>query len=117
MGLSHRSADISPVGTCRVCKRRHYNIGFQPSRSHPIKWFCDHCAQFMQEAAALTKKQFDIYETHSMQKGGEAAGAYLDSIGQTDLAELNQYQFLLFFTKFMGGYEDAMKTAFEEMAK
>jgi hypothetical protein len=71
----------------------------------------------MQEAASLTKKQFDIYETHAMQKGGEAAGAYLDSIGQTDLAELNQFQFVGFFAKFMGGYEDAMKTAFEEMAK
>lgn len=60
----------------------------------------------------MPKKQFDIYETQSLQAGGEAAGAYMDSIGQTDLAELNQEQFLLFFAKFMGGYEDSMRKVF-----
>lgn len=60
----------------------------------------------------MSKKQFDIYETESMLKGGEAAGQYLDSIGQTDLAALNQEQFLLFFAKFMGGYEDHMRKVF-----
>lgn len=63
----------------------------------------------------MTKKQFDIYETASLQAGGEAAGAYLDSIGITDLAELDQTQFLAFFAKFMVGYENSMKKVFEGM--
>jgi hypothetical protein len=65
----------------------------------------------------LSKKQFDIYETESLQAGGEVAGAFLDTIGQTDLAELNQEQFLHFFAKFMGGYEDNMKKTFEGMVQ
>jgi hypothetical protein len=60
-------------------------------------------------------KSFDIYETESLQKGGEAAGQYLDSIGTTDLAELDQAAFLCFFAKFLGGYEDNMKRVFGEM--
>lgn len=105
---------INPVGTCRVCKRRHDNIGFQQSRSHPLKWFCRDC--FSIEAATLSKKQFDIYETEALQAGGEAAGAYIDTLGHTDLAQLDQTTFLCFFAKFMGGYEDSMKKSFEGVA-
>jgi len=65
----------------------------------------------------LSKKQFDIYETAALQAGGEAAGAYLDSINTTDLAELDQAAFLCFFAKFMGGYEDKMKSVFEGMVE
>lgn len=108
---------INLVGACRICKRRHDNIGHQISRSHPTKWFCRDCSFFINEAAALTKKQFDIYETDSMMKGGQAAGQFLDTIGITDLAELNEQQFLHFFAKFLGGYEDAMKKSFEGMVE
>lgn len=63
----------------------------------------------------MTKKQFDIYETDSLQEGANAAGQYLDSINKTDLAELNPDQFKLFFAKFLGGYETAMRTAMERL--
>jgi hypothetical protein len=106
---------INPVGTCRICKRRHDNIGFQLSRSHPIKWYCRDCSSYLQ--VQVSKKQFDIYETASLQAGGEAAGAYLDTLGFTDLAELNPSTFLCFFAKFMGGYEDNMKKVFEELVE
>lgn len=106
---------LNLVGTCFICKRRHDNIGFQLSRSHPIKWFCRADSSYIQEATKLSRKQFDIYETDSLQEGGNAAGQYLDSIGQTDLAELNPMQFKLFFTKFLGAYEDAMRSAMERL--
>ena len=63
----------------------------------------------------MTKKQFDIYETESMLAGGQSAGQFLDTIGVTDLAELNETQFVHFFAKFLGGYEDAMKKTFQSM--
>src|SRR4051794_31971843 len=91
---------LNLVGTCFICKRRHDNIGFQLSRSHPIKWYCRADSEFVKEATQMTRKQFDIYETDSLQEGANAAGQYLDSIGQTDLATLTQDQFTLFFTKF-----------------
>jgi hypothetical protein len=105
---------INPVGTCRICKRRHDNIGFQLTRSRPIKWFCHDDSPYMSDAAAMTKKTFDIYETEAMQAGGASAGQYLDSINQTDLAQLDENQFLLFFAKFMGAYEDRMRKVFTE---
>lgn len=68
----------------------------------------------MQEVEQLSKKKFDIYETEALQAGGEAAGAYIDSLGHTDLARLDQATFLCFFAKFMSGYEDKMKKVFAE---
>lgn len=62
-------------------------------------------------------KSFDIYETAALMAGGQKAGEFLDTIGKTDLAELNQDQFVHFFAKFMGGYEDKMKKAFEEVGE
>jgi hypothetical protein len=70
----------------------------------------------MKEWVGMTKKSFDIYETAALADGGTAAGQYLDSINQTDLAELDQNQFTLFFAKFLGGYEDSMKKAMEALA-
>lgn len=65
----------------------------------------------------MPKKQFDIYETDSILKGGQKAGEFLDTIKQTDLAELNEQQFMHFFAKFLSGYEDNMKTVFGEFGK
>lgn len=65
----------------------------------------------------MQKKQFDIYETDSILKGGQKAGEFLDAIGKTDLAELNADQFTHFFAKFLSGYEDNMKKSFEELGK
>lgn len=64
-----------------------------------------------------TKKTFDMYETASVQAGGIAACQYLDSIGQTDMAELTEDQWLRFFVKYASTYEDNMKTVFGELAK
>lgn len=80
-------------------------------------WFCRDHSFFIREVAALTKKQFDIYETDSLLKGGQEAGQFLDTIGQTDLAELNPDQFVHFFAKFLSGYEDNMKKVFEGMVE
>lgn len=71
----------------------------------------------MEDAIKMPRKQFDIYETEALQAGGVAACQYLDTLGTTDMAELSQEQWLLFFTKYAVGYASAMKTVFEGMAK
>lgn len=65
----------------------------------------------------MPKKIFDIYETSALRAGGVAACQYLDSIGKTDMAELDESEWLLFFTKYAGTYENKMKTAFEELGR
>jgi hypothetical protein len=104
---------LNPIGTCFICARRHDNIGFRISQHYPVKWNCYACTDHMERAIRLPKKTFDIYETDALLAGGAVAGQYLDSIGQTDLAELDEPQFILFFAKFIGGYEDSMRKAFE----
>lgn len=63
----------------------------------------------------MPKKLFDMYEADSIMEGGAKAGQYLDSIGKTDLAELDEDQFRAFFVKFLGGYEDSMKSAMQRV--
>lgn len=106
---------INCVGVCTVCKRRHDNIGFQYTRNHPIKWFCLEDAEHIKAISTMPKKLFDMYESDSIMEGGAKAGQYLDTIGVTDLAELTEDQFRAFFVKFLGGYEDAMKSAMQRV--
>lgn len=103
------------VGVCVVCKRRHDNIGFAPTRHHPIKWFCRDDSEFIQLYSHMPKKIFDMFESDSIMEGGAAAGQYLDELGTTDLAELDEHQFRAFFVKFLSKYEDAMKTAMRRL--
>jgi hypothetical protein len=103
------------IGVCFVCKRRHDNIGFAASRNHSIKWNCWPCNEITMIAGKMVKKQFDAFETESMMNGGAIAGQYLDSINQTDLARLSESQFILFFAKFMGGYEESMRGAMQRL--
>lgn len=69
----------------------------------------------MEKAIRLPKKTFDIYETSALMAGGSSAGQYLDELGCTDLAELDQPKFILFFAKFLGGYEDSMRKAMDDL--
>ena len=39
----------------------------------------------------------------AVKRGGEVGGAYLDSIGITDMALMNEAQWTLFLTKVVGG--------------
>ena len=66
----------------------------------------------MEDVIKMPRKTFDIYETESILAGGAVAGQYLDSLKETDLAKLGTEQFLLFFTKFAGAYEDHMRKVF-----
>jgi Family of unknown function (DUF6511) len=63
----------------------------------------------------MKKTTFDVYETDALLAGGAAAGQYLDSINQTDLAELTKDQFMLFFATYAKEYEAAMRTAMQRL--
>jgi hypothetical protein len=48
-------------------------------------------------------------EEIAIQAGGEKAGAFLDSIGKTDLAELTEGEWSTFLAEFLDGYSDRMR--------
>lgn len=61
----------------------------------------------------MKTRDMDIYEQNALMDGSTKAGQYLDSIGETDLAKLEEGQFYEFFCRFMEGYEHTMRTSFE----
>jgi hypothetical protein len=53
--------------------------------------------------------EFTESEEEAITAGGQEAGAYLDSIGKTDLADLTPEQWSRFLGTFLGGYSNAMR--------
>lgn len=99
------------IGTCFICKRRHSNLGVAPHERAPIKWFCDaHLGNVnLQKAYHMPKRQLDDYEQQALEDGGNAGGEYLDSIGKTDLAELDEEEWRTFLGKVLQGYAEGMR--------
>jgi len=112
------------VGTCFICKRRHDNLGYSPDeRRSPIKWLCWECLDDTHLPDATTtgvrsklpkvyhmpKRQLDDFERRALEDGGNAAGAYLDEIGKTDLADLDEFEWSTFLSRVFIGYADSMR--------
>lgn len=57
----------------------------------------------------MPKRQLDDYEQQALEDGGNAGGEYLDSIGKTDLAELDEEEWRTFLGKVLQGYAEGMR--------
>lgn len=76
-------------GTCFVCRRQDFGLGiFQHER---VGWLCQVCADGGTgvKAGAMPAWQFNRAEHAALGAAGEAAGAYLDGLGRTDLTQLH----------------------------
>lgn len=106
------------IGTCFICKRRHDNLGYSPDeRRSPIKWLCWDCLDDthngirskLPKVYHMPKRQLDDFERRALEEGGNAGGEYLDSIGKTDLAELDEFEWSTFLSRVFVGYADSMR--------
>lgn len=89
----------SPVsgGPCFCCRRRDDGLGLVvPGRPNRIIWSCADHIHLAEKARHMPRKELDLFEQQAMGEAGDAAGAYLDSIGRTDLAALDQVQWVTF---------------------
>lgn len=108
------------VGTC-FCKRRHDNIGYTPNERKQPLWCCTECLNtqapdgesIVRKVYFMSTKTFDIYESQALIKGGEAGGEVLESLGKTDLAELQQTEWVQFLAAVLKGYSKAMRDSLE----
>lgn len=57
----------------------------------------------------MPKRQLDDYERRALEDGGNAGGEYLDSLGRTDLAELEPEEWSRFLALVLTGYADSMR--------
>jgi hypothetical protein len=75
--------------SCFVCRRRADGIGTGGTQEgRRIGWLCRECADIGAKAYAMPARAWDEYETRALATAGAVAGAYLERIGQTDLARL-----------------------------
>lgn len=98
-------------GTCFICRRRHDNLGYNSHSRAPIKWVCKPClgAINLKKAYHMSRRQLDDYEERALAEGGNAAGAYLDELGRTDLAALAPEEWEHFLGLVLTGYADSMR--------
>lgn len=53
----------------------------------------------------MPQQTLDLYEQRAVERASEECGAFLDEIGQTDLAKLSEGQWREFWHRFVRGYE------------
>jgi hypothetical protein len=96
------------VGVCFICKRRHDNLGVSASERHPVKWACKPCLNST-NLKKVYHMRLDAYEQQALEDGGNAGGAFLDEIGKTDLASLDEHEWSRFLGIVLQGYADSMR--------
>jgi hypothetical protein len=77
-----------PPHPCAICGREWRAVAFKAPGDRHQKHFCSfECSEVYMKAA---KKQIAITknEAAAITQGGKAAGAYLEQIGKTDLADM-----------------------------
>lgn len=92
---------------CFLCRRRACGFGVGRRR---IGWVCEDCgAARGTKAMAMTVRQFDEYEVRALAAAGEAAGAYLDGLGRTDVGALTPAEWMRLLAIVVHGFGDAIR--------
>lgn len=104
-----RIFDAEPV-CCGVCKRAATGIGYAPKQGKPILWLCDDpvCIGLGSKVFRMPKEMTQ-FEAFALSDAGEEAGAYLESVGKTDLAELNAEEWVTFLKTILFTFEKKMR--------
>jgi hypothetical protein len=100
-------------GVCIICMRHHSNLGYNPTPKHPVGWVCEECLEIGIDAIKrvyhMARKKLDAYEEKALEAGSDEAGAYLDRLGKTDLAQLEAQEWLEMWRVGLVGYADKMR--------
>lgn len=75
--------------TCHCCGLRATGIGIGGPRGDN-KFLCPECITLIERIKEV--RRFDPYELMALDGGVDAIGAYLESIGKTDLAEMDEIE-------------------------
>jgi hypothetical protein len=83
-------------GACHLCRRHTYSL-----LTYDGKPVCQTCAPLA--STAKTMKLTDV-EAAASHKASEMAGAYLDHLQKTDLAELTEEEWFVFLGEVLDGF-------------
>lgn len=94
---------------CFVCRRRSWGIGVG-DLGRKTGWTCRACnPDIAWSAFRMSDDRFDVYETKALKAAGGEAGAYLDSIGVTDLAKLTEGEWERFLRIVIDSFGDGIR--------
>jgi len=95
--------------SCFLCRRRADGLGVL--KGNHVGWLCQQCTDggYGMKAIAMRARAFDEYETRALQAAGNAAGSYLDQIGQTDLAQLDPANWDVFCRILVNEFGEAIR--------
>ncbi|MGU3417670.1 DUF6511 domain-containing protein [Methylobacterium sp. D54C] len=116
--VSRVKGDPEPV-ICGVCRRRaNTGFGWAGQQGKPVLWMCDDpaCQQVAKVVYAMPTLELDAYEQKARDEAGEMAGAYLDSLGKTDLASLTAEEWATFLHQVIVGFEASLRRHYMERA-
>lgn len=108
MSEERKTVGHTCIGMC-FCRRRHDNIGYAPTERHPVLWVCEECLPAARTVYHMPQKHFDEFERQALDHGGDKGGEFLDELGITDLAKLQEHEWREFLTKVMSGYSERMR--------
>ncbi|WP_407528414.1 DUF6511 domain-containing protein [Methylobacterium oryzisoli] len=113
--MARIKGDREPV-LCGVCRRRAYGFGVAPAQSRPVMWLCDdpRCWALGRGVYDMPTGDLDRFERAARDAAGERAGAYLDSLGKTDLATLTAEEWSIFLHQIIVGFEDELRRIFSK---
>lgn len=92
---------------CAICRRRANDVSFRLA-GREIMWLCGD-PQCTAAAHKIAMVDLDALELRAMEAAGAQAGAFLDSIGTTDLAQLSQEQWGSFLSLVVCGFSDELR--------
>ncbi len=96
---SAQPCGYGPYGAaCWLCQRIDDGTGFPGNGRDETVWSCKdhHDGALYKKARNMSRQEFEGVERTALIEAGKDAGAYLDSIGKTDLAQLEKYEWAEF---------------------
>jgi hypothetical protein len=95
---------------CGCCGRTATGFGYAPRTGQTILWVCDDpaCLQLAKDSYSMKQEIFTRLESLAAGKGGEEGGAYLDTIGKTDLATLTTDEWFELNRRIVAGYRKGL---------
>ena len=105
---------------CAVCRRPASGLAVAAKgrRNSPLAWVCDdsECIQIAKDSFDMRQTEFSRLDEKAAIMGGDSAGQYLDSIGKTDLAKLDEKEWQTFCRTLVGAYRESLKTTLKDEA-
>ncbi len=105
------SPHINDPAECFLCRRHATGIGAGDGRRP--RWVCDDCIPQIKEIRQV--RNFDPYEKRARADAGDKAGAFLEGIGKTDLADLSEEEWQQFLTTVIHEFGESLRRQVAEL--